>query len=83
MKNVCEYDIGLVYRSNHNYGANMTHFALYSILTQWGYQVAMIDLPEDSALYLPVARYNPYELYINIPYDENSIRYRFKHISEL
>lgn len=74
-----EYDIGLVYRSNHNYGANMTHYALYSILVQWGYCVAMIDLPEDSPYYLPVTRFDPYELYMNIPYDEDSIRFIFKH----
>lgn len=78
-----EYDIGLVYRSNHNYGANMTHYALYSILTQWGYRVVMIDLPEDSPYYLPVTRYNPFELYKDIPYDKSSIRFVFKHKWEL
>lgn len=79
MKSDFEYDIGLVYRSNHNYGANMTHYALYHVLASWGYRIALIDLPEDSEYYLPIDRYDPYELYAKVPFDDPGIRFRFRH----
>lgn len=78
-----KYDVGLVYRSNHNYGANMTHYALYALLVQWGYRVVMIDMPQDSSYYLPIKRFDPYELFDVVPYEEDSIRFCFRHKWEL
>lgn len=63
-----QYDIGLVYRSNHNYGANMTHYALCSFLKSKGYSVLMIDLFKNSCLSLPIDRDDPFELYLKNPY---------------
>lgn len=77
------YDIGLVYRSNHNYGANMTHFSLYSFLHSIGYKVLMIDLPFDSKYSLPLERSDPFELFMNNPYDSSSICLHFRHMWDL
>ena len=73
------YDIGLVYRSNHNYGANLTHYSLYYFLCSQGYSVLMIDLPWDSKFSLPIDRPDPFELYQSCPYSQDSIAYPIKH----
>lgn len=73
------YDIGLVYRSNHNYGANLTHYSLYYFLCSQGYRVLMIDLPWDSKFSLPIDRPDPFELYQSCPYSQDSIAYPIKH----
>lgn len=73
------YDIGLVYRSNHNYGANLTHYSLYQFLCSQGYRVLMIDLPSDSNFALPIDRPDPMELFGDCPYSKESIAYPIKH----
>ena len=73
------YDIGLVYRSNHNYGANLTHYSLYQFLCSQGYRVLMIDLPSDSKCALPIDRPDPLELFEDCPYSKESIAYPIKH----
>ena len=43
------YDIGLVYRSNHNYGANLTHYALANYLLKQNNSILLIDMPSGLA----------------------------------
>lgn len=73
------YDIGLVFRSNHNYGANMTHYSLYKFLCSQGYKVLMIDVPSDSKYSLPIDRPDPLELFKDNPYNKESLAYPIKH----
>lgn len=60
--------IGFVFRSNHNFGANLTHYALFHVLTERGFFAYMIDLPSDSRLSLPVDSPNYYDLFVDNPY---------------
>ena len=57
------YDIGLVYRSNHNYGANLTHYALANYLLKQNNSILLIDMPSVFALSLPLERDDPFELF--------------------
>lgn len=63
------FDVGLVYRSNHNYGANLTHYALSKVLANMGKSVLMIDMPKGLSLSLPVDRDDPFELFYEEPYE--------------
>lgn len=62
------FDIGLVYRSNHNYGANLTHYALANVLLRQGKRVLLIDMPSGLGLSLPMDRDDPFELFSQNPY---------------
>lgn len=62
------YDIGLVYRSNHNYGANLTHYALANYLLKQNNSILLIDMPSGLALSLPLDRDDPFELFGCNPY---------------
>lgn len=41
------YDVGVVCLSNYNIGNNLTNYALFRVLTDLGYMVAMINVPDD------------------------------------
>ena len=64
------YDIGVVCVFNHNYGNNLTNFALYSYLRDLGYFVCMIDVPKGTGLALPNDRNDRMELFQECPYQE-------------
>ncbi len=59
------FDIGLVYRSNHNYGANLTHYALANVLLRQGKRVLLIDMPSGLGLSLPMDRDDPFGIDID------------------
>ncbi|MCR5523430.1 MAG: Coenzyme F420 hydrogenase/dehydrogenase, beta subunit C-terminal domain [Clostridia bacterium] len=75
-----KYDIGLVGPwSVENYGSNLSYFALYSLLTSWGYSVLMIERPESSA-WKPN---NKPKLFISNPYPQYALSRFFRNKFEM
>lgn len=63
-----KHDIGLVCVMNHNYGNNLTNYALYQYLSDLGKRVMMIDLPKNVKFVLPKDRSDRMELFLEPPY---------------
>lgn len=63
-----KHDIGLVCVMNHNYGNNLTNYALYQYLSDLGKKVMMIDLPKNVKFVLPKDRSDRMELFLEPPY---------------
>lgn len=63
-----KHDIGLVCIMNHNYGNNLTNYALYQYLCDLGKRVMMIDLPKNVKFVLPKDRSDRMELFLEPPY---------------
>lgn len=70
MADKMQHDIGVVCVFNHNYGNNLTNYALYCYLCDLGYFVAMIDVPKGTSLTLPKDRNDRMELFRKCPYPE-------------
>ncbi|MBR5407635.1 MAG: polysaccharide pyruvyl transferase family protein [Lachnospiraceae bacterium] len=76
------YDIGIIYRSNHNYGANLTHLSLCQFLKDISKTILMIDVPIESKLYLPADDPDPMSLFEENPY-KNVDFYRARYYWDL
>lgn len=65
-----KYDVAIIGNwSGYNYGAHLTHYALYSFLTESGYKVLMVE-KTDTEPFRPLT--SP-QLFRNNPYPEGSL----------
>lgn len=60
--------IAIVCMLNNNLGNNLTNYALYSYITQLGYEVVLIDIPYDNAYYKYIRKNGAVECFIQTPY---------------
>lgn len=75
------YDIGVVgLFAVKNFGGQLTQYALYRALTDWGYSVLMIECPTNSK-YPPSPR-GPY-LFAERPYPDYSLSRYYSNIAEM
>lgn len=65
-----KHDIGMVCLHNNNYGNNLTNYALYQVLRNMGYSVALIDQARD-AEWKPSDR--KLALFAHVPYEESDL----------
>lgn len=70
MADKLKHDIGVVCVFNHNYGNNLTNYALYCYLRDLGYFITMIDVPKGTGIDFPKDRNDRMELFRKCPYQK-------------
>lgn len=79
-KQIFKYDIGLVCNwSGFNYGAHITHYALYRYLSDCGYRVLMIEKTNTE----PFKPLSTPQLFIQNPYGENDISKLYNSLEDM
>ena len=70
-----KHDIGLVGMLLPNFGNQLTYYALYKVLTDYGYSTVMINFPEDSNMEknLDEKWKDKFALFLRNPYPEYDI----------
>lgn len=83
MNDKMQHEIGIVCVFNHNFGNNLTNYALYCYLKDLGYSVMMIDVPKDTQMTLPKDRNNRLALFMESPYKKEDFPEQVEYKQEL